>query len=105
MYPDDDNQPLIGPGGIDNEPSMLIEEARERLRAEDERNTEGKKLARRLFVAFALILVLGIVFYVVLPRYGVRMPVILPILCFGVIFIAAIMRGIEENRDPEPPQD
>ncbi len=107
MTSDDHNQPLIGPGAPDDDHSMLIEDARERLRREDEQNTEGKKLARRLFVAFALVLVLGIVFYIVLPRYGVRMPAILPILCFGAILIAALARGIDENRnrddDLDPP--
>lgn len=93
---DEDQRPLIGPAENETGPSLLIEEARERLRVEEERNTEGKRLARRLFIAFALIALLGVVFYIVLPRYGVRMPAILPLLCFGAIFVGTLLSARDE---------
>jgi F0F1-type ATP synthase assembly protein I len=106
MTIDNHDNPLIGPGDVQDEPSMLIEEARERLRKEDERNTEGKKLARRLFIAFAMIAVLGVVFYIVLPHYGVRMPAILPVLCFIAIMVGTVMAAREDatNTDDDPDQ-
>jgi hypothetical protein len=104
MTNDYEQQPLIGPDGLQEEPSMLIEEARERLRKEDERNTEGKRLARRLFLAFAMIAVLGVVFYIVLPNYGVRMPPVLPVLCFIAIMVGTVMAAREDaaNSGDEP---
>lgn len=110
MHNERDSRPLIGPGidstQADEHPSMLIEDARERLRLEDERNSEGKKLARRLFIAFALIALLGVVFYIVLPHYGVYMPAILPLLCFGAILVGTILSAREEASilsDPDDP--
>ena len=94
---DDHAKPLIGPDTVGDDQSMLIEDARERLRQEDERNTEGKQLARRLFIAFAAIAVLGVVFYIVLPRYGVRMPPILPLLCFAAILVGTLLSAREDS--------
>lgn len=84
---------------------MLIEDARERLRLEDERNSEGKKLARRLFIAFAMIALLGVVFYIVLPHYGVYMPAILPLLCFGAIVVGTLLSAREEAALLNEPED
>ena len=100
MYNEHDNRPLIGPAtdqsSPDDQPSMLLSDARERLRIEDEQNTEGRQLARRLFIAFALIALLGVIFYIVLPHYGVRMPAILPLLCFGAIAVGTILSARDE---------
>ncbi|MCA9304807.1 MAG: hypothetical protein KC996_11855 [Phycisphaerales bacterium] len=103
---DEHDRPLIGPvidhDGPDTQSSMLIDEARERLRLEDERNTEGKRLARRLFIAFALIALLGVVFYIVLPHYGVHMPAILPLLCFGAILVGTVLSARDEAMSNAP---
>jgi len=88
-----------------NDPDRLLDEARERIRLEDEQNREGVKLARRLIVAFILILILGVVFYVVLPEYGLKLDPMVPVLSFLAILIGAVMSAAEENKDPDDPDD
>jgi len=97
---------LIGPD-MPSDPASLLEDARQRIRDEDDQNKDSVKLARRLFVALILIAILGVVFYIVLPYYGVRMPPIVPMLSFLAILVATVLTGIEESRDGEPsdPQD
>lgn len=82
-----------------------MDEARERVRAEDEQNKEGVKLARRLVVAFILILILGVVFYVVLPEYGLKLDPMVPVLSFVAILVGAVMTAAEENKDPDDSDD
>lgn len=102
---------FIGPGspgtppGPPNDPDRLLDEARERIRLEDEQNREGVKLARRLIVAFILILILGVVFYVVLPEYGLKLDPLVPVLSFLAILIGAVMTAVEENKDTDDPDD
>ncbi len=92
--------PLIGPDSRsfrDEQSSYLIEDARERIREQDDRNKEGVKLARRLIVAFILILILGVVFYAVLPRWGLRLPPIVPALSFVAILIGAVLSAMDQH--------
>ncbi|MDF1809196.1 MAG: hypothetical protein P1U42_05815 [Phycisphaerales bacterium] len=98
---DDRNQSklYIGPDSTPDDPDQLLYEARERIRIEDEQNKESNRLARRLFIAMILITLLGVVFYFVLPYYGLRLSPTVPILSFLAIFAAAVLTGIEENRD------
>ena len=49
---------FIGPNSP-NDPESLLDEARQRVRDEDELNKESTKLARRLLVAFVIILLMG----------------------------------------------
>jgi len=95
-----DNPPqfFIGPNSPDD-PDSLLEEARQRIHDEDERNKESNKLARRLLVAFILIVLLGVVFFIVLPYYGLRLPPFVPILCFGAIATGAILSANESDPD------
>jgi len=93
---------LIGP---DSHGDSLMEEARDRVRREDEQNKEGVKLARRLIIAFVLILILGVVFYVVLPEYGLKLDPIVPVLSFLAILAGAILTAVEENKDSDDPDD
>jgi len=88
----DDNSPqfFIGPN-TPSDPNALLDDARRRVRSEDERNKESFKLARRLLLAFVFIVLLGVVFYLVLPYYGLRLPPLVPILCFGAIAAGAIL--------------
>jgi len=58
-----------------------------------------------LIVAFILILILGVVFYVVLPEYGLKLDPLVPVLSFLAILIGAVMRAAEENKDPDDPDD
>ncbi|MEM1185099.1 MAG: hypothetical protein AAGI53_08845 [Planctomycetota bacterium] len=97
---------------FDDAPDELLEQARKRVRARREENDYdelGKKLARRIFVAFALILVTAIAFFVVLPSMGLRLPPIVPIMCFATIAIGAVLTHVgdapEEQPDPDGPID
>ncbi len=94
-----DNPPqfLIGPESS-TDPAALLDEARERVRDEDEKNKDSVKLARRLFIAMILITILGVVFYIVMPYYGLRLSPMVPIMSFIAIFVGAIMTGVEEMR-------
>ncbi len=100
----DDRVPqfLIGP---ESHGDSLMDEARERVRQEDEQNKEGVKLARRLVIAFILIVLLGVVFYVVLPQYGLKLDPIVPVLSFLAILIGAVMTAVEENKDSDNSDD
>jgi undecaprenyl pyrophosphate phosphatase UppP len=82
-----------------------MDEARERIREEDEQNKEGVRLARRLLIAFILIVILGVVFYVVLPEYGLKLDPMVPVLSFLAILIGAVMTAVEENRDSDDSDD
>ena len=93
---------LIGP---ESHGDSLMDEARERIRIEDEQNKEGTKLAKRLIVAFILILFLGVIFYIVLPLYGLKLDPIVPVMSFLAILIGAIMTAVEENKDSNGSDD
>jgi len=100
----DTPQFYIGPGSSNTppeDPDRLLDEARERIRLQDEQNKEGVKLARRLIIAFVLILILGIVFYVVLPIYGLKLNPMVPVLSFIAILVGAIMTAVEEQKDED----
>ena len=100
-----DNPPqfLIGPdtpsSGMPGDPASLLNEARERIHDEDAKNKESVKLARRLFIAMILITLLGVVFYIVLPYYGIRLSPTVPILSFLAIFAGAVLSALEEARE------
>ena len=81
---------FIGPN-TPNDPESLLKDARDRVRKEDERNKESSRLARRLFVALLLIVMMGIVFYLVLPYFGLRLPPLVPLLCYAAIAAGAIL--------------
>ncbi len=86
---------LIGPGSADD-PATLLEEARQRVRDEDRKNRESSKLARRLLVALLAIAVLGTVFYLLMPRFGLRLPPLVPVLCFISIAAGALLTFRED---------
>ncbi len=101
---DHDNQPqfLIGPDmptGQQTDPASLLNEARERIHDEDAKNNETVKLARRLFIAMILVALLGIIFYIVLPYYGIRLSPTVPILSFLAILAGTVLSAMEEHRD------
>ena len=89
---------FIGPESADD-PGTLLHEARERVRDEDIKNKESQRLARRLLVAFILIVLLGVGFYIVLPHYGLRLPPYVPMLCFGAIAVGALLNTGETPRN------
>jgi len=106
-----DNPPqfLIGPdtpsGGTQSDPASLLNQARDRIHDEDAKNKESVKLARRLFIAMILITILGVVFYIVLPYYGIRLSPTVPILSFLAIFAGAILTAIEEHKENDHSDD
>ena len=81
---------FIGPN-TPNDPQGLMDDARQRVRDEDNRNKESHKLARRLLIAFVLIVLVGVMFYLILPHYKLRLPPFVPILCFIAIATGAIL--------------
>lgn len=94
----------IGPGSSNappDDPDHLLDEARERIRLQDEQNKEGVRLARRLLVAFILIAILGVVFYIVLPQYGLKLSPLVPVLSFLAILTGAILSAREELKDED----
>lgn len=100
----DHDQPqfLIGPdmqSGSPADPASLLNEAREQIHNEDAKNKESVKLARRLFIAMILVAFLGVIFYIVLPYYGIRLSPTVPILSFLAIFAGAVLSAMEEARD------
>lgn len=93
---------------LDDAPVTLIEEARQAVRAErqaEAHEAQGRRLAHRLFVAFVLIAVVGVVSFVALPiTLGVSLPPILPLAAFGLILAAAVLNHRAEAPD-EPEAD
>ncbi len=66
--------------------------------------TDGGKLAKRLIIAFLLIVAIGVVNIAVLRRYDVDLPPIVLLGVFGVILIASIVPSFEnavQRRDVE----
>ena len=92
----------IGPGDaeprpgapLDDQPSYLIEEARERIRDEQrikDQHKEVSLVARRLVIAFVLVAILAVVFHIVMPAFGLRLPPVVPLMCYAAIAFGAIM--------------
>ncbi|KAA0213298.1 MAG: hypothetical protein DYG94_11785 [Leptolyngbya sp. PLA3] len=97
---------LIGPGlpaprvgvPLDDQPSMLIEDARRRLREQDEGPGESMAILKRLVVAFVVVALLAVLCLVVLPRYNVHLPPMVPLLAFVVIVVGALMSSYTPPR-------
>lgn len=82
------------PRPLDDAPDDLLEQARARLRAEHEVNRyeeQGRRLARRLIVAFVLVVLLAVVFFIIVPKMGVHLPMFVPVLCFATIVLGALL--------------
>jgi hypothetical protein len=93
---------LIGPGMVgDDEPGRLMDEARQRVREAEDEDREGTLTARRLMVAFALSALLAVFSFVLLPKWGVYLPPMIPALGFIVILVGSILGSREDKRDDE----
>lgn len=114
---DDDLRPIPfdpdrGPRPMDDAPDELLEQARRRVRgrrAEEEYDEQGKRLARRIVVAFVLVALSAAAFFVVLPSMGLWLPPIVPLASFAVIVIGAVLTHTADkppqNPDPDGPID
>lgn len=98
---------LIGPGlgqprpdaPLDDQPTILIEDARRRLREQERPQYERPQIARRLVVAFALLALMVLLSYVVLPEFGLHLPPLIPPLAFVVIVIGSLLSA---DAPPKP---
>jgi hypothetical protein len=78
-----DDRPVlrIGPGGAEDAPP---DEARAVSPA-------VRRVLGRLAIAAGIIAVLAVVFFLVLPRYGLALPPLLPWLCFAAIALGTLL--------------
>jgi hypothetical protein len=79
---------------LDDAPDHLLEQARLRLRSEHDANRyeeQSKRLARRIVIAFAMIVLTAVVFFIVVPVMGVDLPLIVPAMCFITIVVGSVM--------------
>lgn len=58
---------------------------------------EGSGIGRRIVVAFVLSCLIAAGCWIVLPRFGVWVPVWVPLACFGLIAAAAVFAGHEDE--------
>jgi len=93
---------LIGPGVVgDDEPGRLMDDARRRVRDAEYDEREGTLTARRLMVAFALSALLAVFSFVLLPKWGVYLPPMIPALGFIVILVGSILGSREDRAGDE----
>lgn len=95
------------PRPLDDAADDLLEQARVRLKAEHEVNRhdeQGRRLARRLMVAFVLVLVTAVACFIVVPGMGVHLPPIVPILCFAAIVAGSLMAHAGDAPEPRRPK-
>lgn len=73
---------------------------------EDERvRREGGRIARRLAIAFVLVLATGAVCWVVLPQFGMVLPAPVVLLVFGVMAFASLAPLFEDRPSTPAPRE
>ncbi|MFT5422716.1 MAG: hypothetical protein ACI89L_000481 [Phycisphaerales bacterium] len=92
---------LIGPGLDPTQPTPttptadpardLLEDARLKVRCENEEEEQTIALTRRLVIAFVLIILIGAVFFILMPYYGMNLPPIMPLMVFIAIAAGALL--------------
>jgi len=65
-----------------------------------EADPRGTGIGRRLVVSFVLSCLIAAGCWIVLPRFGVWVPIWVPLACFGLIAAAAVFAG-HEDRAPD----
>ncbi|MEN0019791.1 MAG: hypothetical protein AAF747_02790 [Planctomycetota bacterium] len=77
-----------------------ILERRDQLAAEREaaRKREGAMLIARLVVAFVLVIAIGVLSFVILPQYGLKLHPAVPLVAFAAIFAGAVLTGRAEGQ-------
>jgi len=87
---------------LDDAPDHLLEQARLKLRAEHATNRyeeQSRRLAHRIVIAFVLILVTAVIFFIVVPLMGVHLPIIVPMMCFIAIAVGSVMAHVGDAPD------
>ena len=97
---------------LDDAPDELLEQARLRLKTEHATNRyeeQSRKLAHRIVIAFALVMVTAVLFFIVVPLMGVHLPIAVPMMCFVTIVVGSVMAHIGDAPDqrmpPKPKKD
>ena len=91
---------------LDDAPDDLLESARLRLKADHDANRheeQGKRLARRIIIAFVLIVLTAVAFFIA-PVMGVDVPPIVPVMCFAAIVLGSVMAHAGDAPDRNPPK-
>jgi hypothetical protein len=109
--PRDPSDPLPfdpdAPRPFDDAPDELLEQARRRVRTkrdDEEYDEMGRRLTRRILIAFALIVLLAAVFFILLPAIGLYLPPVVPMACFAAIVVGAVLahKGDAPPKHPNP---
>lgn len=87
------------------EPRVAHIEGADPIPFDDADDIDGVRLARRLFVAAILIAITAIVCWVILPQYGMTLPVMVPPLVFVAIFLGAVLTHAEEHAERDDEMD
>lgn len=92
-------------GPLDDARSEVLDRARRKLKAEHDegiREREGRRLARRLIIAFVLVMVTGITMIAILPSFGIHLPMPVVLLALSVIIVGSIMSFMGDHPVPTP---
>lgn len=92
-----DHDPTDTRSDGEERPSFLIEDERTRVEAEQGRKRENNALARRLVGAFVAVVLLAVVFHLVMPAFKLRLPPVVPVLCYLAIAAGAILSARDAN--------
>ncbi|USN99599.1 MAG: hypothetical protein H6810_02750 [Phycisphaeraceae bacterium] len=95
------------PRPLDDAPNEFLDQARVRLRAEYEANRyeeQGRRLARRIVVAFVLVVITAVIFFIIVPSLNVHLPVFVPVLCFAVIVLGSVLSHTGDAPPQRPPR-
>lgn len=96
---------------LDDAPDHLLEQARLKLKTEHETNRyeeQSRRLAHRIVIAFVLIMVTAVLFFIVVPLMGLHLPIAVPLMCFVTIAVGSVMAHIgdaPDHRQPAPKKD
>lgn len=96
---------MIDRSPLDDAGDDAFERARARLSEQHRANVrerETSRLARRLLIAFGMIFLSAIGFYLVLPLLGVVLPAHVSLLVFAAIAVGALLANEGEHPPPEP---
>jgi hypothetical protein len=88
----------------DNPIDLNEQIARAEADMEEQRRREGVRIARRLVVAFGLIVLMFAMCWFVLPRMGLDLPPAVPIAAFAAILFGTFMATVGD-RDTPPEDD